>query len=438
MRVLRIISAGVFVVSAGFGGLQAQTLRNAQPPAEFPATSYKGKQYVDSRGCIYIRAGIDGNVTWIPRVSRNRKQVCGARPTATARVATPAAPPAKAPVIITNPAAVATPRVVTAAPAPKPTAKPAATVVVAQPKPVVQARPVVRRTTTVAAPRRRAAPAPAPAKARVRAPTVTGSCPNASAFSQRFINKPGGQFAVRCGPQREAPVTYGRGEKHSAVASPPVAIAPGTRVVRRHIWDQRQNTNNVSVPSGYRPVWTDDRLNPNRAERTLQAARVQNGVRLPAGYRRLDWSDDRLSQNRRVRTARGEAQSDRIWTRTTPRTLAAVPTQAQVVTVPAGRARAQDPQTVVRSGSSLRLSTRSAPATSQSKRRYVRVATYASKADARAVAKALARTGLPMQLARGKSSGRQMVLAGPFASDAQAKAALRRVQGAGYRSARLN
>ena len=65
-------------------GAQAQTSDTLQPPAEFPPASFEGSQYVDSRGCVYVRAGIDGNVTWVPRVNRDRQQVCGMQPTAEA------------------------------------------------------------------------------------------------------------------------------------------------------------------------------------------------------------------------------------------------------------------------------------------------------------------------------------------------------------------
>ncbi|MHA6347695.1 SPOR domain-containing protein, partial [Roseivivax sp. CAU 1761] len=50
-------------------------------PAELPPEDYEGRQYVDSRGCVYVRAGIDGAVTWVPRMTRSRQHLCGAPPT---------------------------------------------------------------------------------------------------------------------------------------------------------------------------------------------------------------------------------------------------------------------------------------------------------------------------------------------------------------------
>ena len=98
MTFARTIASVIILVSLGVIGVQAQNVGSGDAPAEFPPASFKGKQYVDSRGCVCIRAGIDGNVTWVPRVGRDRKLICGAQPSLSTGVATaPAAPRTSAP-----------------------------------------------------------------------------------------------------------------------------------------------------------------------------------------------------------------------------------------------------------------------------------------------------------------------------------------------------
>lgn len=365
MRVTRVIAVAVMAATAGLTALDAQSLREASPPAEFPPSSYKGNQYVDSRGCIYIRAGIDGNTTWVPRVSRDRKQVCGYKPTA---VAGSTASPQKTtnveqitiPTSTTQPTTTktttktATTTTTTKTTSqPKPVAAPAA-VTASKPRTVTTTKTTTARptTTTTTAPRTTTtAPAPVAVAPTTQAPaTRSGGCSNASAFSQQFINKQG----VRCGPQNEAPVTYGKGwDKQSSLG-----IDPNTRIVPRHVYENRYNTRNVSVPSGYRTVWQDDRLNPHRAERTAQAAVVRSGVMVPSGYRMVEREDDRLNPNRGFRTALGENQTDLIWSRTVPRTLIPFENDRPVITLAESSAKstaeAEEPNY-------WRISTRSAP-----------------------------------------------------------------------------
>jgi len=59
----------------------AQTLRNSEGPAEVPAANFTGNQYVDSNGCMFIRAGYGGDIVWVPRVGRDRNLLCGFVPT---------------------------------------------------------------------------------------------------------------------------------------------------------------------------------------------------------------------------------------------------------------------------------------------------------------------------------------------------------------------
>lgn len=317
MKVTRVIAVAVMAGTAGLTALDAQSLRDAAPPAEFPPASYTGNQYVDSRGCIYIRAGIDGNVTWVPRVSRDRKQVCGYKPTAVAGSTKTPQQSASVEQITLPPTA--QPTATAKAPAPTASAAPAP----AQPKPVQPAPtptavktpppttvPSTKTTTKRPPTTTTAAPAPVPRTTVTTPSTSSGGCSNASTFSQQFINKKG----VRCGPQTESPVTPGRG-------SSLLGIDPDTRIVPRHVYENRQNTRNVSVPAGYRTVWKDDRLNPYRAERTAKPAVITNGVMVPVGFRFVNRDDNRLNPYRGERTALGNAEMNTIWSNDIPRTL---------------------------------------------------------------------------------------------------------------------
>lgn len=450
MRITTVIATSLFVVAAGAGWTNAQALRNAGPPAEFPPASYKGKQYVDSRGCVYIRAGIDGNVTWVPRVNRQRNLLCGFQPSlspaqlAQARTG-PSAGTSGAPVEITlapedRRAAPAAPAPVPRAAAPQPSPGPAPTVF-GSPAPQTETAPAPRRTETAAAPR--AAPSPGPA------PTVFGSPPPKAAPAATAQARPA---ARKPSPAPAPTVLSGAAQPKPKVvrarpAPQPHELAPGTRIVRRHIVENRQNTTNLRVPAGYRAVWTDDRLNPARAERTQAASLATLTPRVPPGYRAA-WEDERVSTRRAQGTAQGEAETDAIWTRGAPRVLVPQPSRGHSVRAEVSARNGRSPywtppvQAAPPAAGVARVSTRSEPAsrpTLATKPRYVRVAVYGTDAQARGVAVALARGGLPMRLGtltRGGKSYR-VVLAGPFGDAQAAQSALSQLHGAGYSGARL-
>jgi hypothetical protein len=60
--------------------LWAQTQSPLSRPAETPPATYAEPQYIDSKGCAFRRATIDGRVTWAARVTAHRQQVCGLPP----------------------------------------------------------------------------------------------------------------------------------------------------------------------------------------------------------------------------------------------------------------------------------------------------------------------------------------------------------------------
>lgn len=360
MNLTRISAIAMIAWLSCFAPLGAQSLKNVQAPAEFPPSSFKGKQYIDSRGCVFIRAGIGGETTWVPRVTRSRKLICGQKPTFDEPQVAEAAAPRKAieltldepsevvaPAPVPAPARrVATPRPdpVTQVTAPKAEATPRATdLAEARPRAQTQTRRVVRvqrapeaapaATQPTTRPVAQVAPAPeqtrrvvvrAPQPKRVVAPARTArvarapqalaplnvpvrvirgrpeapapaqrtelaekarpACAGLSPVSAKYVNS-GKRYPVRCGPQtggygtsqtaiETAVVAKGGGGSLGSVAQPQRRvlagdISPDTRIVPRHVYEERQNTRNVRVPHGYTAVWQDDRLNPLRAEQSL-------------------------------------------------------------------------------------------------------------------------------------------------------------------------
>lgn len=176
-----VVQAAIILVGLlGAGAGTAQT--NGDGPAELPPADFAGRQYVDSRGCVFIRAQVDGTVSWAARLTADRQPLCGFQPTF----------------------AGGTPPATGSLPTVRPDAPPAA----------VEAAPAVAEAAPAAAP-----VAAAPRRVRSAAPAVR--------------------------------------------AAPPRASTTG-------------------VPKGYRPVWEDDRLNPQRAKGTARGEEMM---------RRL-WTDD--------------------------------------------------------------------------------------------------------------------------------------------------
>lgn len=119
------LSTAAVILGVMGGQVSAQSLRDAGPPAEFPPDSFTGTQYVDSRGCVFVRAGIGGVTNWVPRVNRDRELLCGFQPTIASgsTTPTPAPTPQNAPNPLDTQVAEAPAATPAAAPAP---ARPAA------------------------------------------------------------------------------------------------------------------------------------------------------------------------------------------------------------------------------------------------------------------------------------------------------------------------
>ena len=160
---------------------------------------------------------------------------------------------------------------------------------------------------------------------------------------------------------------------------------------------------------------------------------------LPPGFRPA-WTDDRLNPHRGSGTATGEAQMRLVWSNTVPQVLINAATGQPVtareardlgITLPYGGAPA-----AYRQPGPHPAAMAQAPAAGQPAR-YVQVATFAVDANARNTAAALQARGVPVRLGHTHRNGQplQVVMAGPYPSRAAANEALAEVRALGFRDA---
>lgn len=368
MKTIRIISIAVLAATLGVTGLNARTsLRNADEPTEFPPASYKASQYVDSAGCAYVRSGHSGHVIWVPRVSRDRKVLCGFQPSLTnAQASLPVIPDpvlpagAKAPLATvatttTIPEQVSAPSKRTSFPAAAPV-KLAPQVEPVAPKPVVAAAKAVVKS----APVKRATLADAEIVGQTCGTNAAGQplrCTAASTQSPDYILKrlpagitvrraDGGTLTtteptlVRVAIKSPTPAVVAP----SAVLPLPLQKAPQTQyLVAATAAPVTSNCNGLSGnaaqymrtssklavrcgpqavhPSAYiqRVAQANvDLAEVSRRGRELGVAySAPVSVQTPTGYRRA-FDDGRFNPNRGPQTLAGDYQQAQVWTNTVP------------------------------------------------------------------------------------------------------------------------
>ncbi|WP_152544621.1 SPOR domain-containing protein [Actibacterium mucosum] len=385
------------------GIAEARSLQKDTGPAEQPPATYTGKQYVDSRGCVYIRAGYAGLVEWVPRVTRDRQVVCGQTPTFAKK----------------KPKAAEQPRV---AEQPKPAAKPKVkkATVAATPTPAAKPKAKAKPAAVAAAPAKPQLPSDAQAMARAER---GDACNGAPILSARYLDSK--RIGVRCG-KVAAPVAV-------AVAKP-VKPVPTARPA---------TTSVASVPTA-RPVVPRTTVRNAGTAAPLRLTVTQPrtaAITIPEGYEPA-WSDDRLNPQRGKGTAAGQAAMDLLWTQTVPRKLIDVTTGQDVTRrlshldypytdyseqrvdlglAPVPAAKSQ-------------LSTKAQPQGN----RFIQVALFGQPSNTRAAVAKLQALGLPVTLKKKTSKGRvlEQLMAGPL-TDAAVAQALAQIKRAGFRDAYL-
>ncbi|MEM8979097.1 MAG: SPOR domain-containing protein [Pseudomonadota bacterium] len=378
MKRAALTALAVVFLSAGLA--PAQQLRDALNPAEFPPDTFTGNQYVDSRGCVYIRAGISGRTTWVPRVTRDRRLVCGFQPSlpnvvasadpssgqsntaGTSRVA-PTAPSGSAqsgtvvfptrpkvatrPVTEPNVTPVTRPKVAQATPstpstpstttqsgvtqrtAPKVAAAPSNTGsgVVSTGCNGKVVRPTTTGTTTTAA---KAAPKPTKrmTKTTTRAVAKTrtgkiGSVKTANSFQRPKVVPP--NMVAGNSPAQKAPTNLIPTNAQNAAIAPDPACGSATTFSKRYINSQGklavrcgpQSESPVTVKSTQRVALAAAK--PVAPASTVTNAQIEQYA-LPKGYVSI-WDDDRLNPYRGPRTLQGDQQMRLVWTDEVPRRL---------------------------------------------------------------------------------------------------------------------
>ena len=474
MKFARVIVLAAAFVSAGVGGVHSQSLRNADEPAEFPPASYKGTQYIDSRGCVYVRAGISGNVTWVPRVTRSRRLICGQTPSLapSETVEAPQVEQADKPVQITLEEDAVEPEKETTAdvansvqPVAKPKAKKipkVATVatVAAKPKVVKTVEPVVQtKTEIVDEPATKVV-------TRTKKSRFATACIGVKENGERFLLRNKTRSAIRCGPQTEPyygvirPVAQ---NSDAAVPAGQVAALNGvartskvrvvqssnraqgsavinreTRIVPKHVHEASQSHRNLAVPNGFQNVWEDGRLNPQRAEQNLAGQALVKLVWTQTVPRRL--IDTRSGRDVTASTPLVYPYVDQKTQSRELGSVSLVTKDGKVLKRVRRNARSTTVRApVVSSRSAKPEAVKQIKSTSEKagQAQYIQVGTYGKQAYAQSTAKQIKRIGLPVRIGKYSRSGTnyQVVLAGPFGSNAAG--ALAKVRAAGYQDAFL-
>ncbi|GLS86490.1 hypothetical protein GCM10010873_14640 [Cypionkella aquatica] len=404
---LKIVSAAALVVVMSPIVASAQTVAQIGQPAERPPASYKGAQYVDSRGCVFMNASYGGAAQWVARVNRSRKVLCGYPPTFGAKPVIEMAE--DAPVMAAPPAAkpkATAPMVVAAAPVMVKPAKanaPMATVASAMMPDVTEVQP---------APKVRVAHATA---------GLAPNLPNPPQSYARVVSSGPAEGKIGC--FTDAPVAEVVRLRNGGTA---VVCTRGDGTANG--WRSPIYPRSAGVGAALRDPVQVTRADNSGVGRVAEpapryAAAELPDVVVPKGYK-VAWTDDRLNPMRGKGTAAGQAEQDQLWTRDVPTELIKDVKRAKVK-----RQQVAGTVTVSSKGTAAAAAPKAAKGGA-----WVQIGTFGVASNAAGAAAQLRALGLPVAKSKLNRGGKnlQIVLAGPFGSGADAQAALRMARGAGF------
>lgn len=218
--IVRAIAFACFAAFSSVGFATAQSIG----PAELPPADYQGQSYVDSKGCIFLKAGYGGDATWVPRVGQDRKPICGQAPTdASAKISDATGQ------------------------------KGAATLPKRGKKRKILAAPL--------------------------APVMIG-CPVSVPVARRYATTDGGSVVI-CTAKNGSLIgavspIYPKGSGVGAALSPKRYV--GATIPLSQGASAGAQAAAIAPPPGYEAAWTDDRFNPMRGKGTAEGQAAQDKV----------------------------------------------------------------------------------------------------------------------------------------------------------------